>query len=434
VKRPIVVIEVKLDDPPGSETVVFTAQTTGATERFQLLRGTLDSARTEVSENLRQFKEDVGPRLAPGADRVKRAFRELFSRTSVLAKRLMPHGSADLFRVRQLFEGAFPQWRDYKGVPLVQVEGPASGFPFELLALFGGPSPKSVDDIALYARRFLAFSTAVWRVPYVVGAPGGVSSGQELQAQGPLPVSLIWYQPFAGAQREHKYFADRPDLVELNGPWPELGMRAADTVVEELGGVLYDPHRRFAHIDAGSELQIQHFACHGRTEDAHPAGYELTLAGGANEPWPIPLAALDDDFDKRTDGIPRVRPLVFLNACGSGHIDPVRMYSWPHWFLQNGHRGVIGTETLVPDVVAARFSEFFYDELLAQRPLGAALVLARRKLLHEFMNPLGLLYVLYADPDLTVRFGTERPVDRTLARHRSRRTEGLRGPAAGADP
>jgi hypothetical protein len=65
---------------------------------------------------------------------------------------------------------------------------------------------------------------------------------------------------------------------------------------------------------------------------------------------------------------------------------------------------VIGTETLVPDVVAARFAEFFYKKLLTEQPLGTALVLVRRKLLEEFLNPLGLLYVLYADPDLTVRF------------------------------
>jgi CHAT domain-containing protein len=177
-----------------------------------------------------------------------------------------------------------------------------------------------------------------------------------------------------------------------------------DSTVAVLGSVLYDPHRRFLDADAGRELQIQHFACHGSAEHADPARYELTLAGGAKERWPIPLAELDNDFDQRTDGVPRVRPLVFLNACGSAHIDPVRMYSWPHWFLQNGHRGVIGTETLVPDVVAARFSEWFYEQLLALQPLGAAMVVARRRLLHEFMNPLGLLYVLYADPDLTVRY------------------------------
>jgi hypothetical protein len=402
--RPVVSIKVTVDDPPGSETVTFKALDTGAVERFQLLRGTLDSARTEVSENLGQFKKDVGPRLAPDAARVKLAFSELFSRTSVLAKRLTPNGSADLFRVRALFEGAFPEWQTSEEIPLVQIEGYTAGFPFELLPLFGGPEPKTIDDVESYARRFLAFSTVVWRVPYVRGAPGGVSSGQQLQSHGPLPVSFIWYQPFAGARKEHKFFADRKDLVELNGPWPKLGIATKDDVVEKLGKVLYDPHRRFAREDAERELQIQHFACHGDTEGKHPAAYELMLSGGDAEPWRIPLSALDGEFDRLTDGVPRVRPLVFLNACGSAHIDPARMYSWPHWLLQNRHRGVIGTETLVPDVVASWFSRFFYEELLATCPIGAALVRARRRLLHEFMNPLGLLYVLYADPDLGVHF------------------------------
>jgi hypothetical protein len=403
VKQPIAVIEVKVDDPPGSETVTFTATRNAASESFQLARGTLDSARGEISDTLRLFKKDVGPRLGPDATRVKNAFSSLFSRASVLAKRLMPHGSADLFRVRQLFEGAFPQWRDSDEVPLVQVEGPASGFPFELLPLFGGPAPRTIDDVQAYARRFLAFSTAVWRVPYVIGSPGGLSSGQQLQSPGPLPVSLIWYQPFVGARREAKFFADRPKLIELNGPWPAPGM-AAERIVEELGGVLYEPRRRFRGEHAARELQIQHFACEGRTEDAHPADYELTLAGAGKERLPVALAALDEEFDRLTDGSYRTRPLVFLNACGSAHIDPVRMHSWPQWFLQQGHRGVIGTETLVPDVVAARFAEFFYEKLLTEQPLGTALVLARRKLLEDFLNPLGLLYVLYADPDFTVRF------------------------------
>ena len=81
-------------------------------------------------------------------------------------------------------------------------------------------------------------------------------------------------------------------------------------------------------------------------------------------------------------------------------MDPARVYSWPEWFLRNGHRGVIGTTALVPDRAAAEFSKFFYKALLARRPLGESIVHARRELLSSYGNPLGVLYVLHADPNI----------------------------------
>ena len=57
----------------------------------------------------------------------------------------------------------------------------------------------------------------------------------------------------------------------------------------------------------------------------------------------------------------------------------------------------------MPDLVAAVYARSFYGALLSGRTVGAALVTARQELLHEFGNPLGLLYVLYGDPDIRIR-------------------------------
>lgn len=94
---------------------------------------------------------------------------------------------------------------------------------------------------------------------------------------------------------------------------------------------------------------------------------------------------------------------MILNACSSSRTDPLTAASFAQWFVASGHRAFIGTETDVPDGLAARFAGAFYGRLLeARRPLGDAVVWARRDLLRDFRNPLGLLYVVYGDTDLVV--------------------------------
>jgi hypothetical protein len=73
------------------------------------------------------------------------------------------------------------------------------------------------------------------------------------------------------------------------------------------------------------------------------------------------------------------------------------------FLVENGNRGFIGTETRIPDQYAAAFSEQFYTELLQGRPLGEAVHAARWTLLRRHNNPLGILYTVYADPDMRVR-------------------------------
>src|SRR5262249_34664392 len=106
---------------------------------------------------------------------------------------------------------------------------------------------------------------------------------------------------------------------------------------------------------------------------------------------------------RRGSGLDSVRPLVFLNACGSGSTNPSGVASFPALFLANNHRGFIGTEVAIPDDPAAAFSGYFYTRLLDGEPVGQALYGAEWDLLDNDESLLGMVYVSYADPELALR-------------------------------
>ena len=70
-------------------------------------------------------------------------------------------------------------------------------------------------------------------------------------------------------------------------------------------------------------------------------------------------------------------------------------------FLEYGARGVIATECAVPDTFAADFSRKFYEHFLEKKqPLGESLLATRQHFLRKEKNPSGLLYSMYAPPDI----------------------------------
>jgi hypothetical protein len=159
--------------------------------------------------------------------------------------------------------------------------------------------------------------------------------------------------------------------------------------------------------------QIQHFACHCDTSSSTSSEYFLTLAHKEeNDGTPsyreghVAMNQLKEQFGgfrKRVSKKPL--PLIFLNACGSSKMTPAGMASFPKFFLEYilGNRGVIGSEAIIPDVVAAEFSERFYRNLIRGHCLGEAMYRARWRLVRYLNNPLGILYAIYANPDLHVQ-------------------------------
>jgi CHAT domain len=198
--------------------------------------------------------------------------------------------------------------------------------------------------------------------------------------------------------------------IDVDGPWPGPGVSSED-VIERLIDALFDPERRLAsQPNPGTPIQVQHFSCHCRTDNQTDSGYALIL-GGPGQERSVTLGDIGTGFRQRNQRLGPIdgpRSLIIANACGSAKIDKESRRSFQRWFLNNHHRGFVGTEIDVPVDLAADFGVQLYREVLDSKPLGEAVVRARRWLLTERRSPLGLLYVLYGDPDLTIQASPSR--------------------------
>jgi hypothetical protein len=94
--------------------------------------------------------------------------------------------------------------------------------------------------------------------------------------------------------------------------------------------------------------------------------------------------------------------LAFLNGCGTAPIrawseDSIAGYLCLHG---DGRVVCIATVAQIPDAFAARFAFHFWRAFLLPVPVGRALLDARRAMLSEANNPLGLLYTYFGLIDL----------------------------------
>jgi hypothetical protein len=197
--------------------------------------------------------------------------------------------------------------------------------------------------------------------------------------------------------------------IEIEGPWPHRDL-AEDELKDTLLRHLFDPATAVAGGRRRVPDQVQHFACHCDTtpDDANDYSIHLGAAEAAGayvslKDIRIGLARVAEETCAADPGAEQPPlPLVFLNACGSAAIDYRATPSFPARFLAAGNRGFIGTETNIPDVFAARFAERFYSRLLDGEPAGQALNGAKWDMIETLRNPLGILYTMYADPDLHI--------------------------------
>jgi CHAT domain-containing protein len=140
------------------------------------------------------------------------------------------------------------------------------------------------------------------------------------------------------------------------------------------------------------DREIVHFACHAFEKN----------------PLDQSFLRVEETFDIRVEDFITLNfqvgnfPLVILNACRTGMMDPTRTSNWVSQFWARGARGVLATEFRVPDWFAARFAKQLYKHLLAKKPktLGHSLMLARYDFWNEGKNPLGLAYALYSSPNI----------------------------------
>lgn len=153
---------------------------------------------------------------------------------------------------------------------------------------------------------------------------------------------------------------------------------------------------------------VAHFACHAHYDEQKSLesfiqlskGIRISLFDLAQQP-PVAIK----DF-----------PLVVLNACKMGAINPMDVRYFAGDFIKYGALGVVATEAAVPDNLAADFTRHLYKHLLNEKYLGESVLLARNELLQRG-NPIGLLYALYAPP--VIRFQLPKAKKKAAANNRT---------------
>ncbi|GAA3165233.1 hypothetical protein GCM10010451_11660 [Streptomyces virens] len=393
-----------------ADTLEFTARRQGVPPlRVTLVGGdALHRARQELDAGLTRLKDDLRSLAVEDKD-LDPAFQSLHGLGRTLLFILFGAQQRVLKGLQDFWRAALP-WAANPALPppLVECVGPQDSFlPLEFLPFLGiapAPAVENRDGFVTACRTLVGFSCVVRRAML----PAPVRGGTTLRTgpQGRLPARYLYYEHLDGAMAELAWFTGPASAhVDLEGPYPH----AADTG-PGLAEQIFDPRLL---LDGGRrELpdQLQHFACHCYTRSDDPLAAEIELSGAGRHSRTTlrtlgaDLVTLGVTHDERDFDL----PLVVMNACGSGRMRAQDAPSFPYLFLMNGNRGFIGTETEIPDDVAAAFSEALYERFLVRRlPLGRALLESRQHLLHSLGNPLGLAYAAYADPDLHIQPTTE---------------------------
>jgi hypothetical protein len=394
---------------PGVE-VRFSFPSTGATVHMALPdTAPLVAARTLAGDYLQHV---VGPvaRRRPSLPESATALRILLHKGRELTELLTQQDRDRVLRLQDAFRRAWPTWeavdwdRD-SAVPMVELFCHDGSLPLEILPVFDfGPMPdiRIDDDLRRAAARFLGFSAVVRRV-----TRDSVSGDHVLRSDPLLPVQFFRHRPRFGGHRDPGVLGQLTDVVRLEGPWPVAENETAFRQL--LVDALYDGQSLDGSGPGDPPVQIQHFACHCDTTGRHDE-YLLTLSTRRRQKRTITLGQLNAEYGDRfykAAASPRQpapsRAVIVLDACASSRTSPTTALSFPRWFLSYRHRAFIGTETKVPDAVAAAYTDALYGRLLqGTRPLGEVVVHARRDLLRDTRNPLGILYVIYGDVDLQV--------------------------------
>lgn len=144
---------------------------------------------------------------------------------------------------------------------------------------------------------------------------------------------------------------------------------------------------------ASGQYQGWHLTGHGFAWGKIPDGWGLQLANGGI------LRAVDLRGDAR--GLGKARPLIFLNACHSGHggASLGRLGGFAATFLELGAGAFIGASWAAQDRAAVIFARMFYSELLAGAVIGEAVRRARLVVRDACPgDPTWLAYSAYAHP------------------------------------
>lgn len=357
-------------------------------------------------EGLENFKQELqSDNLKQDFKLLTKAFKTIFKTGKVLFEHLFEDSTPDVINYLRnhiiagfgLKNFPYPQ----VGVIEVRTNNIKDIIPVECLVMIGSkPEVASFPDMTRAASGLLGFSFVVNRVIKTTRQ----SQKRELNNVPKLPLKYFYDKSLKDTNIELAFFRKNKKHFNLDGPWPEEHVEAIE---EALVRYLFLPEVGFSQIEKTMERQpdeIHHLSCHCYTDEEYSWKYNLRLTGS----WPITLETMEAHLsDLRYSGSENrtqvEMPLVFLNACGSSKLTPKGITSFPEYFLdRNRNCGFIGSEINVPDSFAAKFCEQFYLHLIRGFGAGEAILMARRKMLERYNNPLGILYTSYVDPYLRV--------------------------------
>jgi hypothetical protein len=386
--------------PPESYTrVCFSSTRKNVPDLTLTLNGKdrVERALEGLDSGLLQVKEAL-PALDASDDHLANAYSALEDLGDELWFTLFGNDETAIHNIQKFWKSAMPFARDPRLPPLLVECVADTPFPVEYLPLLGSfpATPDTSRDALLDRfRSFIGFSCLVQRKPRKSQSAG--SLGLARDSDGKIPVRYLQYDTLPGASRELAWFTQSSQRVRLEGPYPDAKWGVS------LPQQIFDPRTLLAGGMRDVPDQIQHFSCHCYTKARTPLDSEIELSGpGSSVRLRLgdlgrKLVRLERQSAERKFEL----PLVFLNACGSARMQADGAFSFPQLFLDNKNRGFIGTEIEMPDDVASAFSAVFYERFLQWgMPLGRAMLEARRHLLYEHGNPLGIAYTSYADPEL----------------------------------
>ncbi|KDN78303.1 hypothetical protein DF19_39945 [Streptomyces olindensis] len=359
--------------------------------------------RQELDRGLTRLKDELTAFDVEDKD-LNRVFQSLHGLGRTLLFILFGGQQAVLKELQAFWNKALPYGMNPElPPPLVECVGGRDGFlPLEFLPLFRmfpGAPVETPGDFITACRTLVGFSCVVRRAMLPAPVHGGLAL--HTGPHGRVPARYLYYEHLEGAVEELAWFSGAGSAhIDLEGPYPD-GAERAPGLAEQI----FDPRLLLDGTRRELPDQVQHFACHCYTRSDDTLASEIELSGAGHHSRTTlgalgaDLVALGAERDLRDFDL----PLVMMNACGSGRMRAPGAPSFPYLFLMNGNRGFIGTETEIPDDVAAAFSKALYERFLIRRiPLGRALLESRRHLLSTLRNPLGLTYAAYADPHLHV--------------------------------
>jgi hypothetical protein len=149
---------------------------------------------------------------------------------------------------------------------------------------------------------------------------------------------------------------------------------------------------------------LVYFICHCENDLARK---EPFLSVGLPDGDAVRKVYVNTVMEWATKGLPAWRqatPLIFINGCHTGDLEPGELLNFIGAFGFAGAAGVIGTEVSVPLRLATEVAERLCERLVRDIPLGQAVQEVRWDLVNKG-NLLGLCYTAYALADLQFQHG-----------------------------